>query len=713
MKKSFEWLSHHKKLGNKGIAIVGVLTAGAIALIILAGTTQMLLQLTSRIGQQEDLAKRKLFHNWLAVTLQDPTACKNTLAGYEYTSPPPTDYDVGEIRNDVIAGGGEVLMDFYDDTGDPSDDVIAAESKKRLADEFGISNFGQLKFANFDSSTQKAELVLYTKSKLHGTIPIYNKNLTLSLTGVTLSGGTPNRVTACSVDSASLDAIMKCLRVYGNLALVGCGATTEGTGAESTAYGHNAGNGSSTGGKNTFIGVSAGAANTTGEENTFVGDQAGTANTTGSENIFFGSEAGKSNTTGGENAFVGSQAGMTNDTGMANTFVGYQAGHFNSGAGNNNVFVGSQAGMNNTGSGNTFIGRNAGAANTSGNENIFIGNEAANLTAYQTLSNQFVLGNNTNRGWIVGAMGGDNLQINSKRVCLRDGPTSGINCPSVLPIPPPPSSRVYKKNIKEFKDFDKSLGHIVRTPLFTYQYKKNHPEKSRMGVISEELPESLQIKVKGAPSLPDWPSVYGTLWAGMKAFSQKLTSFKMNILKKMTEEKLLFSKDFTHFKKQFLLKFKAQSKKSTLAFHSLKNDWNSQFTGKAESQLKVFKGEISYFKNWFEKTESRLKGVEGLKKEADFLSKAHSSYKENIMEQQKQLLSEKIRMEETEQALSQAKGKLKKRKEALATATKRLSEIKAKLLKNQIKDKEQFKSYDQKFKQLEGKLKSSTASNSS
>ena len=89
------------------------------------------------------------------------------------------------------------------------------------------------------------------------------------------------------------------------------------------------------------------------------------------------------------------------------------------------------------------------------------------------------------------------------------------------------SSRVYKQNISPFKDYESSLGVIMDTPLFNYQYKKNYifydteVGHTRMGVISEELPDSLQIKEEGKPSVPDWVSVYGTLWAGIKALASR------------------------------------------------------------------------------------------------------------------------------------------------------------------------------------------------
>ena len=43
-----------------------------------------------------------------------------------------------------------------------------------------------------------------------------------------------------------------------------------------------------------------------------------------------------------------------------------------------------------------------------------------------------------------------------------------------------------------------------------------------MGVISEELPQYLQIKTLGQPSRPDWVSIYGSFWAALKSFYKKL-----------------------------------------------------------------------------------------------------------------------------------------------------------------------------------------------
>ena len=93
------------------------------------------------------------------------------------------------------------------------------------------------------------------------------------------------------------------------------------------------------------------------------------------------------------------------------------------------------------------------------------------------------------------------------------------------------SSRVYKKNITPFLDFNKALTDITTTPLFTYEYKKDHPEHQRMGIIAEDLPPHLQIKDQYEPVKPDWVSIYGTFWASIKALFNKVTNLTKSILK--------------------------------------------------------------------------------------------------------------------------------------------------------------------------------------
>ncbi len=72
------------------------------------------------------------------------------------------------------------------------------------------------------------------------------------------------------------------------------------------------------------------------------------------------------------NLFVGDSAGASNSNGAQNAFVGHEAGQHSNGV--SNAFFGSGAGFNNTsGSFNAFFGRSAGQSNTTGSRNTFIG----------------------------------------------------------------------------------------------------------------------------------------------------------------------------------------------------------------------------------------------------------------------------------------------------------------------------------------------------
>ncbi|MBI3500439.1 MAG: tail fiber domain-containing protein [Bacteroidetes bacterium] len=110
--------------------------------------------------------------------------------------------------------------------------------------------------------------------------------------------------------------------------------------------------------------------------NTAIGCSAGNANS-GSNNTSVGNLAGNALTgTGAQNTFVGYQAGTANTSGINNTFIGYNAGVTNTTTGAS-TFVGREAGQaQTTGGENTFLGYQAGFSNTSGIDNVASGNQA-------------------------------------------------------------------------------------------------------------------------------------------------------------------------------------------------------------------------------------------------------------------------------------------------------------------------------------------------
>ena len=206
-------------------------------------------------------------------------------------------------------------------------------------------------------------------------------------------------------------------------------------GANNSFFGAFAGFSNTEGINNSFFGRSAGSANIIGSNNAFFGEQAG-QNSTGDNNAFFGVFAGINNTAGLSNTFVGSGAGTSNTTESGNTFIGagangaaginnataiganssvttsntivlgtnavtvqvpgslnvagtFGANIFNAATqyniggsrvigtvGLGNFFAGVNSGAVNAGLNNTFVGRDTGAANTTGGSNSFFGNGA-------------------------------------------------------------------------------------------------------------------------------------------------------------------------------------------------------------------------------------------------------------------------------------------------------------------------------------------------
>ncbi len=336
-----------------------------------------------------------------------------------------------------------------------------------------------------------------------------------------------------------------------NNILIGQMAGKVNQGSHNVFIGETTGQNTSSGSdENVFIGRMAGAVQNRGNKNVFIGNEAGHRNK-GNKNVFIGFETGKNFQFGEANTFIGSTAGKKTGSPHPlknNTFIGYKAGLKSKSlesptrpddpCGNtggpvgivcDNLFIGYTAGIENTqGKNNTFIGSYAGEENTTGENNIFIGYKAASHSDYQTKSGYLVIGNSNTPTWITAEIGTDDFKVKGTKVSYE-----GHTHPST-------SSRTLKKNIKDFKNFDKSLDDILKLPLFTFEFKKELPQKSRIGFISEELPPHLQIKDK--PSRPDIVSIRGTILAAIKALYKKMINLKEEIpsqIKNLKEEFLI------------------------------------------------------------------------------------------------------------------------------------------------------------------------------
>ena len=363
---------------------------------------------------------------------------------------------------------------------------------------------------------------------------------------------------------------------------VGQGAGGSNTiGYRNTFVGEAAGWAQTSGRDNVFVGEKAGALSTTfGSELVFVGHSAGERNTTGTENTFIGNLAGFVNTTGSRNTLIGSRAGqfieveddnvlmvagtsLGRDTfrsvavgnnagnlseGEYNTFIGNYSGAGMEGGKNTTFGQGAGGGISNDSSENTFVGFTAGGYrcgndihyNTAighvvgvpdtvgenlGDGNTFIGRYiqlgqspggnviiASNLSVTTSYTNNFIVAEKYNSTdlWLLGNIkSSGNLYVDGQAVQVQ-------------------SSRMLKKDIVGFEDYEQSLQDILNTPLYHYKYKNklDYPHKLRMGIISEELPDHLQLKKKNFLSHPDWPSIYGAFWASLKALYERFIGFQ-------------------------------------------------------------------------------------------------------------------------------------------------------------------------------------------
>ena len=736
-------------------------------MIVLTGTTEMLVQLSSRISEQDKKAKRTLFYSYLTNYLSQGDSCKNTLEGLQlkiHSSKPKT-LQAAAAQSDTVSvlknSDGNNVISFS-----------SSEGKERLRTEFGVDHFDKLQFSNFAASDGadidfntvnsslpagkqavergKAQLILYTRSFLHGKIPQFQKNFILNLTGVEIQkdghGTGKHKVTACSASSGGLNAILDCAKLdeASKRSLIGCGTTTDNAAQWTTALGVNAGSSLTTGVMNSLLGYKAGGNIAAGERNTVVGTEAATGLRRGIKNTFIGFKAGHSITepsgdTASNNMAAGAHAGEKLTSGDGNVFVGKDSGRKNT-SGSENIFIGFKAGVHThtipvpgggmtTGSENIIIGSAHGGKFMIGAGGILAGDDRqmnignliygrlparpgagpsipragdpgvvihgtlevsggikgsgvwlsdlqTRLNTWQTNVNNAVAAAAAARNIAAAAetiarraernTGGSSVDSTARSAAARaqnqamaatstaqsnarvlNNTTAWIgNIVTDLNshIRAGHSSRVYKKNIRPFKDFEKALRDIETTPLFTYQFKakESHPDKIRIGLIAEELPARLQLSrkpkrekaphthshshaaAKASPPAPDWPSVYGTLWAGIKALAARLDAFKASFAKDLSALKTALLKEMEILKSSFskdLSRLKTSVLKETA---SLQANMSSELAARAAQTEAVFRKElaardkeIKYLKERLEERDDKTRRMEKRLKELE------------------------------------------------------------------------------------------------
>ena len=543
---------------SKGFSIIGVLVASSMGLIVIMGLSSMLSNMNTEVTElKKNINQQALLSQMNSLLLSNCTKVlshsllNNTpdLRQNLFTGGSPIKFPILKKEDSANPNDDSKSIDFFDTRTNPESELDTTKKKKiednakKLKNLYGLVGHTKFELKCGESSCDCSptasptypcqkdwNLSLFTMSYKNN-FPTYKYILNQGLKITYQDGNNNNGTTDGTVDNTeftcrfgTLGPVLSICNPDPNSNNHICPDRTT-IGSNNTFFGANAGrNNTSSDGANSFYGHQAGSSSDNSHTNAFFGAFAG-ENNRGNTNSFFGIVAGQNNL-GAQNSFFGATAGEKNTEGYQNSFFGYNAGKENTG-GNQNSFFGYNAGKENTGGNqNSFFGYNAGKENTGENERLI---NIANVI-YGKVRTTVV----TN--WELD----DEKRIDIYGT-LRECDTSGENCAPVILKPSTPSSREYKKNIVLFEDYETALEALLQTPLFTYQHKSEYPRKKRMGVIAEELPLALQLPGKeGEPVKPDWPSIYGYLWSGIKALHKDLRDFRSLAFKELAFLKALF-----------------------------------------------------------------------------------------------------------------------------------------------------------------------------
>ena len=232
------------------------------------------------------------------------------------------------------------------------------------------------------------------------------------------------------------------------------GKAIEGTTANNTFIGSQAGEGTTTGYENVALGYRAMHGNVQGRHNVAIGVQSldvtnpssaasqynvavgaysGLANTTGIENVFLGGLSARNNTTANYNVMIGYAVGYNATTAGSSVFIGNAAAQGVDGnklTGDNNTAVGKSAGLVLQGAAadNTFVGKDAGKSVTTAVQNTFVGSNCGDGTddgSYNTAIGHEALGANCGNSNV--AVGYVSLQACTGEDNTAIGPASGLS----------------------------------------------------------------------------------------------------------------------------------------------------------------------------------------------------------------------------------------------------------------------------------------------
>ena len=360
------------------------------------------------------------------------------------------------------------------------------------------------------------------------------------------------------------------------------------SGRDNTFLGHIAGSANISGMFNTSIGAYSNSHNETGSHNTIIGYGSGGKGKNNSKNTMIGKGAGVV-TRGNNNTYLGFQAGhwigglknsgtKSNNNimiGSETSFGTYPTGGCadpcpSSGIGSNNIFIGHRIATryldNEIRIGNAIhesvliatrsknpatdklktleIGKLAHIEKDLTGKPAVNGNPAKDPAHFIKIADLLRIEKDLNSNNHIIKIGDNNftdvkigaydLNVMSNNILALDNKVNTLD--AQINAHSHPSSKVLKKNIQPWTDYEMALKDIMETPLSTWQYKDKDswPDHSRRSFIAEDLPLHLQLPQEENSELvkPDWPSIWGSFWASLKALAIKFDGLKEEISEK-------------------------------------------------------------------------------------------------------------------------------------------------------------------------------------
>ena len=189
-----------------GFSLIGVLTASAIGMVVVAGMSQYMIQMKIQFSDKEKTAKRLDIHSFIGRFLDNSQACYNTLTPWTLTPAiastdtapfPEQKFQINKLKD--RNGGTSLNFEKYKagDTIPPGKaigDIKDTDTAEKLR-SLGIDKFEKLEFVYDKDTSSLGKVILHSRTEIKGFLEKKNAPIVWELSGISVES---NKVTFCS-----------------------------------------------------------------------------------------------------------------------------------------------------------------------------------------------------------------------------------------------------------------------------------------------------------------------------------------------------------------------------------------------------------------------------------------------------------------------------------------------------------------------------------